>query len=180
MEQARQHKVKGPYVVSMSMRTSVRCLHLVGGCWRQPGVGYFKYEDLGPIADASKYKTACASSAGRVVSRAPRVRRKKRRGTNLRRRVLRLLRLRAPLRFGQRRVHPDPRQWWRLHLRGRSFNVVGEFQRVSTLLKFAGKRCPLVARPKSGGLILERWCWYNGSVLKDLLKAHFVWFVIAL
>ena len=45
-EQARQHKVKGPYVVSMSMRTSVRCLHLVGGCWRQPGVTYFKYEDL--------------------------------------------------------------------------------------------------------------------------------------
>ena len=59
VEQARQHKVKGPYVVSMSMRTSVRCLHLVGGCWRQPGVTYFKYEDLGPIADASKYNRVC-------------------------------------------------------------------------------------------------------------------------
>ena len=59
VEQARQHKVKGPYVVSMSMRTGVRCLHLVGGCWRQPGVTYFKYEDLGPIADASYYYRVC-------------------------------------------------------------------------------------------------------------------------
>ena len=59
VEQARQHKVKGPCVVSMSMRTSVRCLHLVGGCWRQPGVGFLKYEDLGPIADASKYNRLC-------------------------------------------------------------------------------------------------------------------------
>ena len=59
VEQARQHKVKGPFVVSMSMRTSVRCLHLVGGCWRQPGVTFFKYEDLGPIADASKYNRVC-------------------------------------------------------------------------------------------------------------------------
>ena len=59
VEQARQHMAKGPCVVSMSMRTSVRCLHLVGGCWRQPGVGYLKYEDLGPIADASKYNRVC-------------------------------------------------------------------------------------------------------------------------
>ena len=59
VEQARQHEVKGPYVVSMSVRTRVRCLHLVGGCWRQPGVGYFQYEDLGPIADASKYNRVC-------------------------------------------------------------------------------------------------------------------------
>ena len=51
--------MKGPDVVSMSMRTSVRCLHLVGRCWRQPGVTYFKYEDLGPIADASKYNRVC-------------------------------------------------------------------------------------------------------------------------
>ena len=59
VEQARQHKVKGPHVVSMSMRKSVRCLHLVGGCWRQPVVGYLKYEDLGPIADASKCNRVC-------------------------------------------------------------------------------------------------------------------------
>ena len=59
VEQAGQHKVKGPYVVSVSMRARVRFLHLVGGCWRQPGVDYLKYEDLGPITDASKYNRVC-------------------------------------------------------------------------------------------------------------------------
>ena len=57
----------GPYVVSMSMRTSVRCFHLVGGCWRQPGEGHLKYEDLGPIADASKYNRVCKQIASTLL-----------------------------------------------------------------------------------------------------------------
>ena len=77
VEQARQHKVKGPYVVSMSMRTSVRYLHLVGGCWRLVWVTS-STRTWGP-SPTPRSTTACASGAGRVVSRAPRLRRKKRR-----------------------------------------------------------------------------------------------------
>ena len=84
--------MKGLYGVSVSIKARVSCLHLVGGCWRQPGVDYLMYEDLGSIADASKYNRMCKQFWSSGLG-APRLRRKKRRGTSPKRRVLCLLRL---------------------------------------------------------------------------------------
>ena len=48
------------YVVARRIRSKVRTLHLVGACWRQPGVHYVVGELFGTVLpDPSKYNPVC-------------------------------------------------------------------------------------------------------------------------
>ena len=48
------------YVVARRLRSKVRTLHLVGACWRQPGVHYVVGELYGNVLpEAAKYNTVC-------------------------------------------------------------------------------------------------------------------------
>ena len=44
----------------MRTRSKIRTLHLVGACWRRPGVGYQVGQDFGnKLPPTSAYHTAC-------------------------------------------------------------------------------------------------------------------------
>ena len=50
----------GQYVVSIQGKSGFRRLHLVGACFRVPGVDYLQYELLGPnLPSPSAYHASC-------------------------------------------------------------------------------------------------------------------------
>ena len=50
------------YVVAIRARSKVRTLHLVGSCWRRPGVDYASYVSYGAtLPDPSTYHAACGN-----------------------------------------------------------------------------------------------------------------------
>jgi hypothetical protein len=63
------------YVISISNKRRIRRLHLVGACYRQPGVDYQEYQVLGDeVPEASEYDDfcrSCWSGGNRPVTLAP-------------------------------------------------------------------------------------------------------------
>ena len=49
----------GPYIVSISMRAQVRCLHKVRGCWRRAGIDFANFEDHGSSRAKAKFNRVC-------------------------------------------------------------------------------------------------------------------------
>ncbi len=48
------------YVISISKKRDIRCLHLIGACYRQPGISYLRYEHLGDTCPPpTAYDTYC-------------------------------------------------------------------------------------------------------------------------
>jgi hypothetical protein len=50
---------KGRHVVSMDSRGGERTLHIVGNCWRRPGIHYAKYQFLDPGEEVSGFHRIC-------------------------------------------------------------------------------------------------------------------------
>ena len=49
-------------MVAIRSRSKVRTLHLVGACWRRPGIDYASYVAYGPsFPDPSTYHTPCGN-----------------------------------------------------------------------------------------------------------------------
>ncbi len=48
------------YVISVSQKRNIRCLHLIGACYRQPGISYLRFECLGDdCPPPTAYDTYC-------------------------------------------------------------------------------------------------------------------------
>ncbi len=53
------------YVISISRKKNIRCLHLIGACYRQPGVSYLNFESLGDdCPPPTAYDTYCRGCWG--------------------------------------------------------------------------------------------------------------------
>jgi hypothetical protein len=57
--EAANHEQIGPYIVSISMRAQVRCLHKVRGCWRRAGIDFANFEDHGSSRAKAKFNRVC-------------------------------------------------------------------------------------------------------------------------
>ena len=50
---------KGRHVVSMDSRGGERTWHILGNCWRRPGIHYAKYQVLDPGKEVSGFHRVC-------------------------------------------------------------------------------------------------------------------------
>jgi hypothetical protein len=61
----------GTLVVSLSVRSGLRCLHKVGGCWRRPGVDYQRFQVLSLPPTPDDYHRLCQSCWPGVAAWGP-------------------------------------------------------------------------------------------------------------